>query len=214
VNLYYALTKKRLYLSLVEPVLHGLIDADLDGKPMATAVEGTGAALRTRRGRDGDSMPTAAKPSIASTSGGGQLVLDLQVRSPSAILQAISWAVEKELRSRVRSDELDAEVYLRGLPGRSEAEQQRVLRNYEGSRILTPEGVPFKITVEGVEDPARGTLFHPKFPDVPPPGSELGLVLGVLGNSHAALAFDIEPGSPDEPSLRAEFTVSREVHAE
>lgn len=214
VELYYSLTKTRLYMALQEGILHKLIDADLDGKPIATAVAGAGAS-RDRGARRGST--SAVKPTKdvdpRAGQGAGQGVFDFRMRNPSALLQAFGWAVETELRRETFKDARTVEMFLRGLSNLPEAEQQRVMTHYFGSRIVTPEGAAFKLTPKGVEDPVRGTAFHPKFADVPAPGSSLKAMLDALGNAHGLVAFDKEPGAPEERSLRAEFTIVRDAPA-
>lgn len=212
VELYYSLTKTRLYMSLQEGILHKLIDADLDGKPLATAVAGAGASQDRGRGAASSTKPSKPVDPTAGQ-GAGQGVFDFRMRNPSGLLQAFSWAVETELRRETFKNAHTVEVILRGLSNLPEAEQQRIMTNYFGSRTVTPEGAAFKLTPKGVEDPIRGTAFHPKYADVPAPGSSLKAMLDALGNAHALVAFDKEPGAPEERSLRAEFTIVRDAPA-
>lgn len=184
VEVFYALTKQRLYLTLQESLMNKLIDADLDGTPLAASADGQK---------------------------GGQLVGEMQVQNPSALLQTWSWIIEKELRRRINDDANQAAVTLRGLPGRSDSERERIARAYTGSTVVTPEGEAFKLGAHGVEDPRRGNVFFPVFGEIPAPGSDMQKVLEAMRSVHFDMAFDLEPGANNQRSLRAHISIPHDA---
>jgi hypothetical protein len=184
IEVYYALTKQRLFVSSMLDLVHDLIDGELDGRGFATSND-----------------PKSAQ--------GGQLVVDLLRRESSGLVQALGWVIEKELREQQRGDERLAEVVLRGAPSVSERERARIAMNYIGYLPVSPEGTEFSLDRFGVKDPLRGTAYRPVFSEVPLKGSPLAALLKALGRGHAEVAFDKEPGGTDQHSLRTVITLER-----
>lgn len=183
IELFYALTKKRLLLCLDPQLLDTLL-----------AREETDAATQLME-------PTESR--------GGQLVTDAVPRNPSGLLRALAWLIESDLRSRMEPDAMVAEALLRGTPGSSAEARERIALNYFGFLPVTTDGAAFTLERTGVTDPVRGSQHRPVYPHLPVPGSLLETLLSGLGRVHVELGFDQEPGTPDQRSLRSGFRVER-----
>jgi hypothetical protein len=179
-ELFYALTKRRLFVSPDADLVRTLIDTDA-----TTASE-----------------PTAQEP-------GAQLVAELQSRQPSGVLRALGWLIEHELREQSDEDARQAEVLLRGTPQRDAEARERLAKGYLGFVPATPDGKLFELGPLGVTDPVRGSAYRPVYPDLPVPGSPLEALLSAIGKVRVELGFDDEPGTSNQRSLRSRFTLER-----
>ncbi len=187
VNVYYALTKRRLLVALQPTVLERLLD-DLEAESKG--------ATPTASGR------------------GGQLVIDASPRSEAGSLVAQSafrtvaaWLFEKEVRNAAVSDPW-AELLLRGAfggePGTLEPENYRAQAlRWLGAVPVTADGKAYVMTKAGVEDPERGSPHFPKWPRVPVSSGLVERVLESLVGLRTEVAIDDEPGGT-ERSLRAQ----------
>lgn len=182
VELYYALTKKRLFLSL-DPALVETLVANEDA--------------------------FAPRLVDGKASEGGQLTTDAVPRDPSGMFRALGWLIEHDLRDRIEHDTAAAEALLRGTPGATAADRERIALNYFGFLPVTIDGAPYDLQRTGVTDPVRGSLYRPVYPNLPVPGSLLAALLDGLDRVHVELGFDKEPGVADERSLRSGFVVER-----
>jgi hypothetical protein len=179
VDVYYALTKQRLLVSLELGVLLSLIDVD-------------------------DRAEAAPEGSNA-----GQLSLDIIPRSPSSMIHAGMWLIERGMRESLPRDAKLAEVLLRGTPGRSAEQQAELSSAYVGFAPVTADGQAFRLERFGITDPARGSLYRPVFGDVPAPGSPLERLFGIFLGLNVRLGFDEEPGVQNQFSLRSTWIVER-----
>jgi hypothetical protein len=185
VSIFYALTKRRLYVALQQPVLEKLLDHDRDDEVWVKASSGVGS----------------------------QLSLDVSPRDPSGLMLAVLWSLENAVRARVYSDADRAEVLLRGAPSRTEAERKKLGLAYLGSVPETPEGSPFQLLSTGVTCPVRGSRWSPVYPELPVQGSLSQALFEAFSGLHLETAFDTEPGPGEQRSLRVRFALEREPEA-
>jgi hypothetical protein len=173
VQLFYALADGAILFALRESVLRAAIDDRLDGKgPKAPADKASGA----------------------------QMVMDLAAEKGGGLWTALAWLFETGLLENrgARSRPL-GEALLRGAPERaSDAASMRALAlAYFGAVPLAPDGTPFRLRPEGIEDAARGTAYAPIWPAVPVAGSPLDAVMSAFTRGRTEVSFDEEPsGTP------------------
>jgi hypothetical protein len=70
---------------------------------------------------------------------------------------------------------------------------------------LTPDGSLYRLSRQGVEDPARGTLYAPVYPATPVPGSPLADVVSRFERLRTEVSFDDEPGAGGERAETRSF---------
>ncbi len=179
VNLFYAVTRDAITVTLQDWVLRKLIDEALDGKgPVASTA------------------PQATQFSFSLGSDPGK-----------GLWTALAWLSELETReAKSRAANLALALF-RGAPElagvASDIEAQRSLAlAYLGAVPLTPDGVPFVLAKDGARDPARGTECEPTWPEVPVPGSPLAKVFQSLAAVQTQVAFDDE-GKDGEATMRS-----------
>jgi hypothetical protein len=182
-SLSYALCPRAIVFSLSRPVLDRLIDEQLDGK-----------APRGVSNRD--------------AVGRGQLVMELGTKKDGAMATALGWLLAAAMVEQSDVSRFNAEAILRGAPEArsSEAAFRAAARASLGVVPLTPDGALYRLTREGVEDPARGTLYSPIFPTTPVRGSPLADVIARFERLRTEVSFDEEPGAGgDRPNARSFF---------
>lgn len=174
-SLSYALCPHAIVFALSRPVLDRLIDEQLDGKAPH------GVARKDALGR-------------------GQLVLELGAKKGGAFATAIGWLVSAAMAEKSEISRFNAEAILRGAPDAraGDAAFRSAARATLGVVPLTPDGNLYRLTREGVEDPARGTLYAPVYPAAPVPGSPLATVLSRFERLRTEVSFDEEPGAGGE----------------
>jgi hypothetical protein len=174
-SLSYALCPNAIVFSLSRPVLERLIDDQLDKK-----------APRGVSGRE--------------ALGRGQLVVELGAKKDGAFATAIGWLLAAAMAAESEVGRFDAEAILRGAPDAraSDTAFRNAARVTFGVVPLTPDGAIYRLAREGVEDPARGTLYAPVFPAVPVPGSPLATLISRFERLRTEVSFDDEPGAGGE----------------
>jgi len=194
-SLYYALTPGAWIVSLSRPVLNDLIDAELDGK-----------------------APRGVSGKQASEH--GQLLVELGADKGSALSTAFGWLATVALLEGADGGRAGAEAILRGSPESRASDDafRAAARATLGHVPLTPDGALYRLTEQGIMDPARGTDYAPKFPETPVPGSPLATVLSRFERLHTTVSFDRElasgvAGGRDSRSFVARMTLDlRAVH--
>jgi hypothetical protein len=188
VNVYYALTKRRLLVSLQASVLERLLDnldAELKGTPVTAG--GVGGQLVLE---------------VAPNAGPGSLV------AQSAMRTVASWLIEKGVHYSSFYDpwaELLLRGAVRGAPSSVASEEYETLAfRWLGMKPVTAEGKQFLMTAGGVADPDRGSLHAPKWPKVPVSPGLVEQVLESVTAIRTEVSVDNEPGSEDR-SLRAQL---------
>jgi hypothetical protein len=176
IDLFYAVTRDALILTLQDWMLRRLIDEGLDGK--------------------GPTASTDPRSPQFSFSLGGE--------PGKGLWTAIAWLVEEESLRQEQPSANRAIALLRGAPevAGDPAAQRSLALAYFGAAPLTPDGASFVLTKEGVGDPARGTPSAPVWPDVPVPGSALAKVLQSLTAVRSEIAFDDE-GKDGDKGMRS-----------
>jgi len=194
-SIYYALTPGAWIVSLSRPVLNDLIDAELDGK--------------APRGVNGKQATDH-----------GQLVVELGADKGSALSTALGWLATIALLEGSDSGRASAEAVLRGAPESRTSDDafRAAARATLGYVPLTPDGALYRLTEQGMMDPARGTDYAPRFPETPVPGSPLATVLSRFQRLRTEVAFDRElatggQNGRDSRSFVARMTLDlRAVH--
>jgi hypothetical protein len=174
-SLYYALCPRAIVFSFSRPVLDRLIDEQLDGKAPR------GVSRKDAVGR-------------------GQLVLELGTKKDGAMATAFAWLLSAAMVEQSEISRFNAEAILRGAPeARSgDAAFRAAARASLGVVPLTPDGALYRLTREGVEDPARGTPYIPVYPATPVRGSPLADVISRFERLRTEVSFDEEPGAGGE----------------
>jgi hypothetical protein len=174
-SLSYALCPKAIVFSLSRPVLDRLIDEQLDGKAPR------GVSRRDAVGR-------------------GQLVMELGTKKDGAMATALSWLLSAAMLEQSEVSRFNAEAILRGAPEArtNDAAFRAAARASLGVVPLTPDGSLYRLAREGVEDPARGTLYAPVYPATPVRGSPLADVITRFERLRTEVSFDEEPGAGGE----------------
>jgi hypothetical protein len=185
VQLFYALADGAILFALRESVLRAAIDDRLDGK--------------------GPKAP-------AEQTSGTQMAIDLAPDRGGGLWTALVWLFETGLvENRGARSKALGEALLRGAPEQaSDAASMRALAlAYFGAVPLAPDGAPFRLRPEGIEDPARGTAYAPIWPAVPVAGSPLEAVMSAFTRGRTEVSFDDEPsGTP----ARAGVAPLRSLH--
>lgn len=186
-SLFYAIGRKTLFVSLSKTVLQRLLDDELAGKaPKAVAAGSPGAE--------------------------GQFVFDLGGAQGGGLLTSLSWLLENELRNTANRARPRAEALLRGDPKTvSDAKYFEALAlRYFGWIPVTPDGLLYALSEQGVSDPARGSAYAPNWPNLPVRGSDAARVLQGFAGLRTQLAFDREP-SVDPQDPQTSLAVSVEI---
>jgi hypothetical protein len=172
VSLFYALCPRAIVFSLSRPVLESQLDQQLDNKAPR------GVSRKEGVGR-------------------GQLVVELGARKDGAFATAIGWLLSAAMIEESEVSRFNAEAILRGAPESraSNAAFRSAARATLGVVPLTPDGALYRLAKEGVEDPARGTLYAPVYPASPFPGSPLSTVISRFERLRTEVSFDDEPGA-------------------
>jgi hypothetical protein len=141
----------------------------------------------------------AARSPLAEDGGPhGQLVAELAPRAGGGLWTVASWYLETEALRSERSARATAEVLLRGAPGlgnRPEELRKLGLASF-GAMPLTPDGALYRLTREGIFDPARGTPFAPNWPALPVAGSPVEALLDSVQGMRWETEFDDEGPAP------------------
>jgi hypothetical protein len=174
-SLSYALCPNAIVFSLSRPVLDRLIDEQLDG-----------------------SAPHGVSRKDAV--GHGQLVLELGAKKAGSFATALGWLLSAAMLEQSEVSRFNAEAILRGAPESraSDAAFRSAARAALCVVPLTPDGNLYRLTREGVEDPARGTPYAPIYPRSPVPGSPLSSVIARFERLRTEVSFDDEPGAGGE----------------
>jgi hypothetical protein len=183
-QLFYALTKDRLYIAGQSALVERLISKSKEVTPKVTHGEGTG----------------------------GQLDAHLAPLSTSPLLTAVIWATEREMRRQDGAADGLTAALLRGSHKRDAASLRALGFDYLGYVPSNVDGRAYQLTDHGIVDPDRGNVFEPIFPSLPVSGSALDKVLGALRRLSVALAFETEPGVDNLQSLRTLIEIQRTAH--
>jgi hypothetical protein len=181
-SLSYALCPRAIVFSLSRPVLDRLIDEQLDGKAPR------GVSHKDAVGR-------------------GQLVMELGAKKDGAMATALGWLLAAAMVEQSDVSRFNAEAILRGAPEArsSDAAFRAAARASLGVVPLTPDGGLYRLTREGVADPARGTLYAPVYPATPVPGSPLADLISRFERLRTEVSFDEEPGAGGERAEARSF---------
>jgi hypothetical protein len=167
-NMYYAITRGAIVVTLERATLEHLIDARLDDR--------------------------APKPA-ADKKAGSQLSVEAASDKGHAVWTALAWVFEGELLGReAGASAAAAEALFRGAPERAaDATAMRALAFATfGVAPLTTDGAAYSFGPEGLRDPVRGSAYAPSWPDVPVPGSPVEALMRALTHARADLSFDDE----------------------
>jgi hypothetical protein len=183
--LYYAMAGDAFIASPNRSVMRSLIEQALDGK-----------------------LPAQGQPP-AALAREGQAVLELAPLKKGALRQLLAWGLSVSSLEAARRSRATAEAVLRGVPESAHKPERAAELSlaYLGVLPVTPDGRRYRLGVDGVTDPLRGTPHAPAWPAVPTPESPAARLLGMFGRLRSDLSFDTEPqiASGSEPlrSLRA-----------
>lgn len=182
---YYALGEQALYVAFEPRVLELLL----------------GREARGEEPRGGTQLPLAEA---------SQVELSLRQAPSSALRRVLGWL--HELENPRPTEQLDWYRVLVAATGSPEASTTRAFALARfGAVPLSRDGRPLEFDERGVVEPGRGSLFHPTFPELPAPGSDLARLLTAFRAMVLSLAFEPEVslGSQPEQSLRVRFDLER-----
>jgi hypothetical protein len=133
--------------------------------------------------------------------------MELGTKKDGAMATALAWLLSAAMLEQSEVSRFNAEAILRGAPESrsSEAAFRAAARASLGVVPLTPDGSLYRLSRQGVEDPARGTLYAPVYPATPVPGSPLADVVSRFERLRTEVSFDDEPGAGGERAETRSF---------
>lgn len=171
-ELFYALGQKTLFLTLDRALLNDLLDREAQGRE-----------------------PGPHEPAGSSSSRLTQFALELAIRQKGALATVLTWADQEGKRHRPGSSHF-AEIAFAGLHlGQGVPPSERSRRSFAlfGEEPVTPDGLEYVFSAEGLQDPAHGNAVHPRWPELPIAGSDWARLLGALAFVRSGMSFDAEP---------------------
>jgi hypothetical protein len=172
IALYYALAGDQLVASFNRSVMRWLIEQALDGK-----------------------LP---QPGAKTSSADGQVVFELAPAKKGSLRMLLGWGLAMAALEEATEARAAAEAVLRGVPESAHKPERsaELAAAYLGAAPLTPDGLRYWMSPEGIADPLRGTAHAPEWPALPTAESAAGRLLGALNRIRGDLSFDTEPTNP------------------
>jgi hypothetical protein len=125
-----------------------------------------------------------------------------------ALQTLLDWAFERQRRSAEEPSRALADTLFRMDSNPSKGSYVPMAQRMLGYVPVTPEGDPFEWLEDGLNDPHRGTLASPVWPELPLDDAASSPFVSWLGNARVSVTFTREGTTADGTVHGVVFDVS------